>query len=322
MKFFSQPKNTLLSSLLGGLCAFAVGCVITVGEDGDAGAPDECGDLLTHSEQVGDECFCDAGYDWCTSDPSDFNCCKQTPKGVDQCNQPNNQVIGNDCFCAQGYDWCTNDLNDFSCCKSVQGENTGSDSGSQSGTGTGTDTGTETEGGTTVSETGGMICEGELQPPPASCDSETELAYCTSTFDDCVEESEYYTCGPDGVWQPADGDPDCELLGYDFSYGCVDNGELVEQLCGAGPGTPCSNADPDYCGDADVLNYCLYSKLGAVSCLEQCQVVGDGMGVTYDFGSCGEQEGEFKCLCCDLDEEGCGEEGTTGGSTGGSSTGG
>jgi len=321
MKLFSQPKTSLLACLLGGLSAFAVGCVITVGEDGDAGA-NECGDLLSHSEQVGDQCFCDAGYDWCTSDPDDFDCCKTTPKPSDDCNEANNEVVDGECFCAQGYTWCTDDPDDFSCCESNQGENT-----SQSGTGTGTDSetnGTESDSGTTSSETEGLVCD--LPPPPESCDPETELAFCTSTEESCTQESEYYICNG-GVWELGNGDIDCDLIGFDFSYGCIDENRVVDQLCGTGPGTPCANSDADYCGDDDILNYCVHGKLGATSCLEQCQILGDDMGVTYDFGSCGEQEGEFKCLCCDEVDEGCGEDGgssssSSSSSSSGSSTGG
>jgi len=318
MKLFSQPKSTLLASLLGGLSAFALGCVITVGETGDAGAEEECGDLLTHSYQDGDQCFCEIGYDWCTNNLNDYDCCKIPPKNVDQCDQPNNEIKDGECYCAAGYTWCSDDANDFSCCESNQGENTG---GSESGTGTGTDgtDSTSETGGTTDAETGGMICE--AQDPVDPCDPADEIAFCTTITDECVGESEYYTCDAGGSWQPADGTEECEFSGYDFTYGCVDTGDAVEQLCGTGPGTPCSNNDPDSCSDGDTLNYCTYGKLGATSCLQQCQEIGDDRGIQYDFGSCGEQEGAFKCLCCDLDEEGCGLEsggtdGTTGGTTG------
>ncbi len=312
MKLFSQPKTTLLACLLGGLSTFAMGCVITLGNDSDAGAPEECGDLLTNSYQDGNECFCEVGYEWCTADPKDYDCCKATPKPADNCTEPNNELIDDECFCAAGYKFCSEDPTDYSCCESNQGEST-SDSEGTSGTTS------ESDGSTTVSETGEMMCM-DLQDPPESCDPDTELAYCTTTDESCIGESEYYTC-QGGAWVLTDGDADCLFDGvYDFSYGCIDDGVKIDQVCGVGPGTPCVNSDPDSCSDDDTLNYCTYGKLGALSCLTQCTEIGDDMGNTYDFGSCGEQEGAFKCLCCDFDDPGCGDAGTSSSSGGGSSS--
>jgi hypothetical protein len=315
MKLFSQPKSTLLACLLGGISAFALGCVITVGESTDAGTEEKCGDLLTHSFEENGVCYCDLGYDWCNpNDADDYDCCKVNPKGSEGCDQANNVVVDGECFCEAGYTWCNPDnADDFSCCKSNQGEGS---TGTDSGTGTESDT----SGGTTDAETGDLMCEGEYIAPEDPCDYEGgELAYCTTLTEMCVEESEYFICDTSGTWVPDSGDTDCQFLDWDFSYGCVWNGDVVEQVCGNGPGTPCSNNDPDTCIDTDELNYCLHGKLTAVSCLELCTVTGDEEGITYDFGSCGEQEGEFKCLCCDLDDPNCG---TDSGSTGGSTTGG
>ncbi|MEZ4385551.1 MAG: hypothetical protein R3A79_29810 [Nannocystaceae bacterium] len=313
MKLFSQPKSSLIACLLGGISAFALGCVISVGND-DAGSEKGCGDLLTHSYQDGDQCFCDSGYNWCNaSDPDDYTCCKDTPKQPDSCNQPHNVVIDNSCYCESGYTWCNPDnADDFSCCESSQSSGS---SGSDAGTGTDSDSNGTTDAET---ETGSAMCDGEYEAPPESCDPATELAYCTTLTEMCAGESEYFICDTNGTWIPGDGDLDCQLLEWEFSYGCVWEGDVIEQICGNGPGTPCSNNDPDSCADGDVLNYCAYSKLSAVSCLEQCTVTGDEEGITYDYGSCGEQDGEFKCLCCDFDDPNCGtDSGTTGGSTGG-----
>jgi len=314
MNFFATPHKNLLATLFSGLSAFALGCVISVGGDGDAGSKKECGDAFTHSVNQGGTCFCEAGYDWCTQDPEDYTCCKEPGKDQGTCDQPHNVVDGGSCVCEMGWKWCNpDDLNDYSCCESSQG-----------GTGT---SGTSTSGGTSSgeSETGGTtgapVCN-EAQDPPAACDPATELAFCTHPESCGAEGSKYYIC-QDGVWveqTQADQDAVCKLDGWDFSAGCVDTGTQVDLVCGNGPGTACTTGQPDSCGDTDQLLTCVEGKLNALSCLYQCQELGDEMGITYDYGECGEQNGEIQCLCCDEGDPGCPVGGTTGGTTGGTST--
>jgi len=191
--------------------------------------------------------------------------------GAGLCGAPDSYSyqIGDECSCVSGYVWCSENPTDYSCCAEEQ------------------------------------LCD--LAPPPDACDPALESAYCTSTRLECLAESQYYSCDQDGSWSLDEGTSLCMLSGYDFSYGCVDNADagLVENLCGTGPGTPC-DGEPDSCADDDTLTFCAYERLGAISCIQQCQEVGDNMGVTYDYGSCGEQSGEFRCLCCDLEDPGCG----------------
>ncbi len=239
------------------------------GGEGVCGAPD------SFSYQTGDDCFCVLGYEWCSDDPTDFTCCSQTP-GI--CDGPYNQQIAGQCLCVEGYTWCSDDPTDYSCCEESDTSDTG-------------DTGT--------------MCD--LTPLPESCDPERELAYCTSTTQECLAESEYFICDASGVWVPEDGSLECILSDYDFSYGCIDESGrgTITQICGLGPGTPCDDV-ADTCSDEDMLRFCAYGKLGTLSCQTQCQNVGDSMGVLYDYGSCGAQDGAFKCLCCDFEDPGCG----------------
>ncbi|MEM9457523.1 MAG: hypothetical protein AAGF11_25310 [Myxococcota bacterium] len=89
--------------------------------DSTAGAS-ECGDPGTNSEVMGDQCFCNAGFEWCNDDPQDYMCCP-IPSGTgedDECGAPgtNSQVVGDVCVCISGYEWCNpNDPNDLTCCE-------------------------------------------------------------------------------------------------------------------------------------------------------------------------------------------------------------
>ncbi|MCB9700610.1 MAG: hypothetical protein H6711_01825 [Myxococcales bacterium] len=309
-----KPKATLLAFLLGGLSSFALGCVVSIGGSTSAGTEEKCGDALTNSHPEGDQCFCDIGYDWCTSDPSDYDCCKVPSKPPAGCMSEHNKEINGECFCDSGYTWCNpNDANDYSCCESNQG-------GSTSGSSGGTDSdGSSSAGSTSSSETDGGVCADYEEPSGECTDGQI---WCTNTVACGPEGSSRWEC-VGGVWQkvdPAIDDQDCQLNDFDFSYGCVDLDpqDLIDNKCGSGPGTPCSNSDADYCGDADTLYYCEWGKLSTYSCLQQCQEVGRDM-VTFDYGECGEQGGVIACLCCDFDEPGCGGGGSSS-SGGGSST--
>ena len=310
MKIFS---TNLLATLLTGLSAFAIGCVVSVGGDTDAGTQKECGAPFSNSVVVGDTCYCEAGYTWCNPNAADdYTCCEEegktgTCEGANLVPDPNN---ANQCVCDQGYDWCNPaDPNDLSCCESMAGGTSGTTTDGT--TSAGGETETETGAGTTT--TGPEVCE-DAQEPPATCDPDTELAFCTHPESCGPEGSKYYVC-LEGAWVEqgqTEQDKICKLDGHDFSAGCVDDGSSADLFCGDGPGTPCTTGEPDSCGDVDTLLYCTYGKQSALSCLDQCQNVGDRQGITYDYGECGEQDGEIVCLCCDFEEEGCGP-GDTGG---------
>jgi len=175
MKFFSQPKSSVITCLLGGVSAFLLGCVVSVGNSTDAGTMKQCGDLLTNSHQVGDQCYCDVGYNWCTSDPNDYECCKVPAKDPASCDSEHNVVQDGECYCEEGYTWCSDDPNDYSCCASSQGTTGGTTTdGTTDGTTEGT-TGTTTPETTTDGTTGGDCVFTE---PPAGCEPGT--FFCTN----------------------------------------------------------------------------------------------------------------------------------------------
>lgn len=292
----SNLKSGRLAVLLGFLSSLAVGCVIGVNQNGKKS--DECPEDNSYLDADKGECFCNANYEWCNpDDAADLTCC------------PSND-------------------------SSSQTNNTQTDP-------TNTTPGTDASGGTTHEPTGGTTAEppttsvsgttGEpldctvTTPVPDSCDPNTETALCLSADNpDCGPEgSKYYSCeGGQWVQAPAAGAASCINDGYDFSYGCQDNAEsmLVEFVCGDGPGTDCSGSAQSCNGDNE-LNFCAYGKLGAVDCLASCMKDGDGEGVTYDFGYCGEQMGTNSCICCDEGEDDCPlGGGTSTGGTGGTGT--
>lgn len=295
MNLFTSKKTGPLAYILGGLTAFVVGCVITTG-NGDTSS-NECGSIGSHSEQVGDECLCDAGYEFCNDNPDDFDCCKIPPKVTDNmgtCGQ-NSELIGDECFCDAGFNWCSDDPNDLNCCE---------DDKQVSGTGE-TDTGTDTEGGTDTDTGEPVICE-EAQQPPESCDPNTELAFCTNPAATCTpENSEYYLCNENGEWElqsQADNDAVCKLdFGDDsFAFGCLDEGEegvFLECADPGGPGTACNSNAPDFCDeDPEFILSCVFGRLTSESCLTICQGT-EGPEGFYDIGECGEQDGKIDCLC-------------------------
>ena len=102
------------------------------------------------------------------------------------------------------------------------------------------------------------------------------------------------------------GQLECEADNSDFSYGCIDNGEFIEFVCGDGPGTDCSGVECDACGDdGDQILFCFDGKLGSDSCQRICEEDGDARGITYDFGECVVGETGPECACCDEGDEGC-----------------
>lgn len=286
----STLKFGRLSALATFLSSLALGCVITLGENG---------------------------------------------KSADSCPDPNSSLSDGKCYCKAFYDWCNPDDNsDLTCCESdTSGSNTNTNSNSNSGTGTGsaTDNGTTqdvpTSGTTsdvpTTSESGTtgtpMDCSVTTEPPDG-CDANTENFLCISADNpDCdVEGSKYYVC-TNGAWveNTTDGDASCKADGYDFSFGCSDNGSSIDFICGTGPGTPCTTGDAS-CGTDVQLDACVLGKQTATDCTLFCMQ--EGMeGVTYDYGFCGDQRG-ISCICCDEGDDGCPINEPGGTSTGGEST--
>ncbi|HWB81359.1 MAG TPA: hypothetical protein VG755_40630 [Nannocystaceae bacterium] len=304
----SIPKS-LVSVAAGALFGLSLGCIITT----SGGGSDECGSVLSHSHEGTDGmCYCDAGYTWeDPNDDSNFDCDPIEPKDG-QCDQPNSYEAGGQCYCDSGYNWCSpSDPNDFSCClddaQDTLASGTG-DTGDMTATGndTGsTDTGADSSGDSSVDETGGV------SPDPSQCTAETEGTYfCSNTDAMGPENSMMWQC-LSGLWNLI-GQPDLDALcmfdGYDFAYGCTDDGDMAGSagpVCGYGPGTACEG-DATACETDDLLNYCQFGKLSQSSCLAVCQ---DPMAkMTYDFGYCAEDPdamGAFDCFCCDEGDEGC-----------------
>lgn len=243
--------------------------------------------------------------------------------------QANSELVGDKCFCVEGYTWCNpTDIEDLSCCPEgvttgpgpTTGPNPTTDE-TASTTGPVTTGPITTEGDTTTTEgstggvettepgstsadtTGGPACP-DPQTPPDGCDDNSY--WCTEPEVCGPAGSELYRC-VNGEWILDDSlaSQSCKFDGFDFAYGCVDNGKAIEFLCGDGPGTPCQVGDPSSCVDEKVLAECVWDKTTHYDCFTVCTEVGDSMGVLYDFGYCGEDMGQIGCLCCDMGEPGC-----------------
>lgn len=300
------------------LTSVALGCVITVGPGGDDAGVHDCGSLLAHNDA---NCVCDDGYERCNpGDPDDTDCCIKEGKGDGMCPDQNSFLDGDQCFCNDGYAWCNpDDLDDLSCCEDPGQTSQGTGTmGGTMGTGTTEDLPTTSQG----TSGGPMECPNP-GTPPQSCDPETEPFFCTHPESCGPEGSQFYQC-MGGVYVEVPGGPNenCTFEGYDFGYGCVDTGSSVEFVCGYGPGTACQTGSASSCQGEANLESCVYGKATVTDCFAECTMVGDGMGVLYDYGYCGEQDGEIQCLCCDEGDEGCPAGGGTSSGTGGSSSGG
>jgi len=143
-------------------------------------------------------------------------------------------------------------------------------------------------------------------PPPDTCTpAEEGFAWCTHSDTDGPEGSAFYVC-KSGVWveSAATMNDACVTDGYDFAYGCVDDGTMVVFECGEGSGTACGDADPAYCVDGDQIGYCQWGKDTWDSCLSFCQDVGID-GVTYEYGECDDSVADVACFCCDSGDPGC-----------------
>ncbi|MCA9690720.1 MAG: hypothetical protein KC636_14025 [Myxococcales bacterium] len=290
MDFRAFRTRTLLSTTFALLSGLVLGCVIGTG--GDDASPTECGDIGSHSFVDGDQCFCEGGYTWCTSDPNDYDCCligNHDPNPDQTCGL--NSYLDNDgfCYCEVGYKWV--DDNSLDCEPDTAQTGTGS-SGSESDT-EGTDS-SDSEG-TTAGPTTGADCPNPYDPPAGSCDPQTELAFCTHPDSCGPEGSEYYLCDG-GTWVLQDQAAQnqlCGFEGFDFSYGCVDDGMSADLVCGTGSGDPCSG---DSCIDGSTLGACIYGKTSAQDCQVTCEDV-EGPDGFYDLGECGDQGDGPQCLC-------------------------
>jgi hypothetical protein len=169
---YARSYVTILFALLlgGGATATAPGCVVQLTDC------DECGEAsVCHSRRVGDECFCEAGYEW-ANEGENFDCDRIPSRpDVNACTNPFNVQVGDECRCACGYTWCSADPADLTCCVSddatceesstdplpATDEGTADESGTTgfgtgtTGFGTGTSTGFATGTGTGTSTGGG-----------------------------------------------------------------------------------------------------------------------------------------------------------------------
>jgi hypothetical protein len=308
----SLPKS-LLITFAGAVAGLTLGCIISTN---GGGSSSECGGLLSHSHETANgTCKCDSGYTWENpDDPDDFECERIDPKpGADCSDFPNLEDAGfGDCRCVGGFNWCApNDPNDFSCCvddaqDSLSGTDTGdptdpSDTVADTGTTIDDPTVADTSGSDTLPGTSGA------EPDPTMCSVDTPDAIFCSNFEDVGPEGSIYYACIDGVWTESNADIDasCQFDGFDFGYGCTDDGEAINFICGNGPGTDCDDSTVATCVDADVINACLFGKLTEDSCATICNTIGDEDGVTYESGFCDPDSVPPECFCCDSGEEGC-----------------
>ena len=118
------------------------------------------------------------------------------------------------CECRIGYDWCNpEDASDLDCCP-IGSANSETGDGDPTGDGDG--------------DPGGGECPAG-EPPPESCSVDEEgFFWCTHTEDQGPCESQLYIC-QGGAWvlDEVTAQDSCEFDGYDFTYGCVDDGSEI-----------------------------------------------------------------------------------------------
>lgn len=314
MSISNSFHKLLWTVALGGLAGIGLGCVISVGPLDCS----ECGNTGCNSQEVGGECLCDPGYEFANADPNDYDCDRIPGKGGDDsCGGDANNPIhleGQVCVCDNGFNWCNpDDLNDLSCCEDdMQAPGDGTDGTSDTVGETTNPTGGTADG--TADETGeppGMCEQTEapwngVEPDAADC-TEDGLVFCSNNDTEGPAGSRYWECAG-GAWTESTtaGDENCQFDGFDFAFGCVDDGASVAFVCGVGPGTPCSGPECNGCADnGDTIEFCEDGRLGADSCFRICTEDGDDQGVTYDSGSCVDDSGTAECACCDEGDEGC-----------------
>jgi hypothetical protein len=290
-----RARATTFDLLALTLAATAAACGSTSNSNDDdsgsvtvtGGESHECGEAGSNSHVDDGMCICDAGYEWVNpNDDNDFTCEEIGETGSpESCDQPHNVLTGGTCSCEAGYTWCSpDDQDDFSCCEDPAGTETGT-----------VDTGADSTGGSGV------------EPDPADCNVDSEGAvFCSNTVAMGPEDSRFWTCtGGSWVEDPTAADLQCDADGYDFAYGCFDDGEAIVYLCGNGPGTPCGDEVEATCVNDDVIHACFYGKLTEDGCSTVCSTIGDGDGITYDTGFCDAEAVPVDCFCCDVGDEGC-----------------
>ncbi|MCY1008730.1 hypothetical protein OV079_24855 [Nannocystis pusilla] len=232
-----SPPSSFLASVFSFASAFALGCVISVGPGGDDAGIHDCGSLLANNDA---NCVCNPGYERCNPNTDDTDCCEKEGKGG-EC-EPNSTLSGDQCFCDVGYTWCNpSDDADLTCCLDDGQTSQGTDGTATDGT---DGTTTEQIPTTSVGTTGEPEECLDAVEPPASCNPDTESFFCTNP-DTCgpYGSKQYYCEG--GVWvEDTTLDDTCKLDGYDFSYGCVDDGMNIFTECGSGSGAACSGTAP------------------------------------------------------------------------------
>jgi len=240
---------------------------------------------------------------------------------IEPCASGSNNKLNDagECECRIGYEWCNpDDLDDLNCCDDNigdgtsgttitgdgDGDATGDGDGDQTGDGDG-DPATGDGDGDPTGDGDGDCVPGD--PPPESCTPDEEGFYlCTNTEEMGPECSQFYIC-MNGEWveDPAFMDESCMFDGFDFAYGCVDDGENVFFECGDGSGSGCSADDPAYCVNDDEIAYCQYGKETWDSCQLFCEEVGIE-GQTYEYGECDDSvPDDIACFCCDSGDPGC-----------------
>lgn len=279
-----RPELALLALLAGACIEISANTTITSESEGTTGG--SCPDPNSYWED--DICYCNPGYLFCNDNPDDLSCC---PVDGTSGEPPTGTGPGPTTGPTTG---STTDSTTASTTGTTEAVST---------TGTTDSTTGSTTDGTTGSTTGGMECTGP-RPPPDTCDG--GQFWCTQSEVCGPEGSELFRC-EGGTWvaDPNLAHDSCVLDGYDFAYGCVDDGKSVVFICGEGPGTDCEDADPATCFDDKLLSACTLGKLTHYDCFQQCTEVGDDMMTVYDHGFCGDDMGVSVCLCCDMGDPGC-----------------
>lgn len=228
---------------------------------------------------------------------------------IEPCDSGSNNKLNDDgeCVCRIGYDWCNpEDPEDLNCCDTGSADEIGDGDG-DTGDGDGDGDGDTGDGDGDTTETGDGDGDGDTELPPETCTAEEEGFYwCTHSEANGPEGSTFYIC-QGGVWVENNGfmDESCVFDGYDFAYGCVDDGSSVVFECGDGSGEACDENSPAACVDDDQISYCLYGKETWDSCLAFCMEEGIE-GTTYEYGECDDSVPEdVACFCCDSGDPGC-----------------
>lgn len=240
-----------------------------------------------------------------------YGCFIEVGPPAEPCATGENNQLDDDgeCICDIGHDWCDpNDNSNLNCCDDDIGDDEIDDDNNGDGDGDGDGDPSDTD---TDTETGDGDGDGDGDTgtfPPENCEPAEEGFYwCTHTEAMGPEGSQLFICSG-GAWVEEAStvmDESCMFDGYDFAYGCVDDGMSAVFVCGVGSGETCSEDAPVYCVDEDQIAYCLDGKETWDSCLAFCQEVGID-GVTYEYGECDESDpSDVACFCCDSGDRGC-----------------